>query len=569
MQVLLVLLLLLGTASSLHAQEADQLPRAVTREVVRLYDEPHALRAFERTEIARTQRVAGNVSVIDGPLFIEGRVAGRVLAINSDVILRPGARVEGDILVVGGDVEGAREADIGGEIRVYRQPLRFTRDGERIVVVSEERDPDDDTWWRRWDRRHSARTEIYPAIASAGAYNRVEGLPVNIGPVLQFRPHWGELRVQAYGVLRTASSFKGDSNSIGYDISSEFRSGARSGVRVGGSAFDVNSPVESWQLSPLEYGLAAFLFRRDYQDFHGRHGGAGFAALFDEDLGEVRVTYSHERWSPRGAYNPFTLLRGGGWRPNPVLDAGRLHLLTGTLALDTRNDDDRPWAGWLVRAEVERGTGDLTELGPTPAGTRDMAAPGRVAYTRGFLDARRYNRVGPAAQLNFRLVTGGWLGGDELPLQRRLSVSGAGALPGYDFRTPIGVEDVATCTGPVGGPPTIVSGQPALCDRIALAQVEYRGDLHFDLFGGFDWRSRDMHFRSDATWVVFADAGRGWLVGPRAGDLRYEADQLPPPGTFKADVGLGLDFGEFGVFLAKALSDGEPLNFLFRLKHRF
>ena len=62
----------------------------------------------------------------------------------------------------------------------------------------------------------------------------------------------------------------------------------------------------------------------------------------------------------------------------------------------------------------------------------DAPAPD-VAYGRGFLDVRRYNRVSPTAQVNLRLVAGGWLHGDALPAQRRLSLGGAGTLPGYDF----------------------------------------------------------------------------------------------------------------------------------------
>ena len=547
----------------------EQLPRAVTREVARLYDEPHALRGFGRTEIPVMRTVDGNVSVLEGPLFIEGRVNGRVLAINSDVILRPGARVEGDILVIGGEIEGARDAIIGGEIRVYRPALHYTRDGERIVVETDDRSDDEESWWRRWERRRRMYPRSRIVVASAGAYNRVEGLPINVGPSVELNPHWGVVRARAFAVIRTGSSFRNDSNNVGHDVALEYSSGLASGIRVGGNLFNVNAPVESWQLSRLEYGLAAFLFRRDYQDFYERHGGSGTVALFDEERGEVRLGYSHERWSPRGEHDPFALFRGGDWRPNPVMDAGRMHLVSAAAYVDTRNDDDRPWSGWYVQADLERGSGSLDALGPTPAGTRSTV-PGHVEYVRGFLDARRYNRVGPSAQLNFRLVAGGWLGGDELPLQRRLSVSGAGALPGYDFRTPIRQEDVGTCTGPVGAPPEIVTGRPALCERIALAQVEYRGDLHFDLFGGFDWRDGSSHFRNDATWVVFADAGRGWLVGERAGNLRYESTGFPHPNTFRTDIGVGLDFGDFGMFVTKALSDGgEPANFLFRLRHRF
>lgn len=567
------LLLLTAVGPLASAQErppaeraADPLPRATMREVMRLYEGPHALRVFERTEIAATQTVEGNVSVIDGPLILAGRVNGRVLAINSDVVLRPGARITGDLLVVGGDIEGEREAEIGGEIRVYRQQLRHTREGDRIVVAEPPRDPEEDSWWRRWERRRSSAGGSRFAIASAGGYNRVEGMPVNVGPALHFRRGVMDLRADAFAVLRTGSSFRGDPNDVGHDLRIEATRGRDVGARIGARAFNVNVPVEDWQLSPLEYGLSAFLFRRDYLDLYGRHGSSAYLSLFDEALGHFTLEYSHERWSPRESVEPWTLFRRDEqWRPNPRLDAARLHVVSGSARFDTRNDTDRPWAGWYVQADLERGAGDLFGPGLTPPGVR-VAPGGATSYTRGFLDARRYNRVGPGAQLNFRLVTGGWLGGDPLPLQRRLSVSGAGALPGFDFRTPIDVAgDPGTCA--VGG---AVPGNPALCERIALAQVEYRGDLHFDMFGGFDWRRDDLHFRSDPVWVAFADAGRGWLLGPQRDGMHYGSSDFPSPATFRTDLGVGLDFGEFGVFVAKSVSDGdEPLNFLFRLRHRF
>jgi hypothetical protein len=46
---------------------------------------------------------------------------------------------------------------------------------------------------------------------------------------------------------------------------------------------------------------------------------------------------------------------------------------------------------------------------------------------------------------------------------------------------------------------------------------------------------------------------------------------LPPTGSFKVDVGAGVDFGEFGVYWAKAInnSENDPVRFIVRLQHRF
>ena len=67
--------------------------------------------------------------------------------------------------------------------------------------------------------------------------------------------------------------------------------------------------------------------------------------------------------------------------------------------------------------------------------------------------------------------------------------------------------------------------------------------------------------------VVFADAGQGWLVGTGPGHV--PADRIPRFASWLVDAGLGADWSGFGIYLAKAVTTGERLRFLFRLDHRF
>jgi outer membrane protein assembly factor BamA len=190
-----------------------------------------------------------------------------------------------------------------------------------------------------------------------------------------------------------------------------------------------------------------------------------------------------------------------------------------------------------------------------------------MAYSRGFLDLRRYNRLSPEGQLNFRVVAGGWLNGDELPLQRRFSLGGPGALDGFPFRRTGSDTDVRQCSDGT----TIPLGVPAQCERMVLVQAEYRGDLWMSLFDNLHFNSwRNSGWQHRAQWVVFTDAGRGWLVGERIGDLQYPKGDLPSLGTFKTDIGVGFDAGLFGLYVAKSVSDSkEPPNFFIRVGKRF
>lgn len=162
------------------------------------------------------------------------------------------------------------------------------------------------------------------------------------------------------------------------------------------------------------------------------------------------------------------------------------------------------------------------------------------------------------------------MNGDELPLERRFSVGGVGTIPGFDFRKyQPGIVDVSQCSD--GGSPP--SGNPAQCERVALAQLEYRNELHsslLDFLNSRPIRLRGVGFTVQPTIVAFVDAGRGWLVGQPSGTLEYSSHSFPRFGTFRTDVGLGLDLGIFGIYVAKAVSSSkEPANVFLRVHRRF
>jgi hypothetical protein len=529
--------------------------------VAGLFNATTTLRATDQTEIPAGRDVEGDVAVLNGPVIIAGHVAGRVLAINADVLLRRGARIDGDLLVVGGEVEGADLATIGGEVRVYHPSLRYTMEGERLVPQLDAPEAEDQ-WWRRFERlgRDNAnRLEV----ATAGVYNRVEGLPVRIGPVLYRDQGWGHIRFLADAIVRTESSFSSSTADVGHMVLGEVRVGQRFGATVGGRLYDQVDGVESWQLSNAEVGLATFLFHRDYRDYYGRHGGQLFAALRATDNADLTLSYGDERWSSRETRDPPALFDNGlAWRANPEMDAGRFHLANLTLRIDTRNDTFNPWAGWYLLADYERGTGTIDLAGQTSPGVRAPTV-GPTRYQRAFFDMRRYNRISPISALNLRVVLGGWVSGDALPLERRLSIDGPGTVPGFDFRSG-GADDVGTCTT-VTAPP----GRPAQCERIGLAQLEYRSDIRIS-FSDVRQGERRTRFRADGAWIFFADAGRGWLVNAPGTPLNYGRRDFPPLSTYRTDLGAGLDFDVLGIYAAKALSvPQEPLNVFLRVRHRF
>jgi len=549
-----------------------QLPRDVADEVIHAFNSESTIRFSGSTRIPTARGVDGDVAVLGGPVVVGGRISGSLTVINGDVEFEPGAVVGGQVVVVGGTIRGADHASIEGEIRAYRDPLRYRRSGERLVYS-----PDGNAvplWIRQHDWNTSRGSETGVLLALGGTYNRVEGLPILFGPRADLRLS-DDLRLQAdaTAIFRT-SDISIDGSDVGYRARGELVFGGRdANVGLGIRGWDEVAPIESWPLKDFEVGWASFLLHRDYRDYYQHQGGGAYATLRLSRATSVTAEYRDQREQSLVARSPWTLFRTDeDWRPNPAITDGYYRSWVGAFRIDTRNDRGTPTAGWLVTGEYENGRGhDLT--GTTIVCVAGPCADpaivnGRLDFQRIAFDARTYLRISPTGRLNLRMAGGGWVGGGPLPLQRRLELGYPDPLPGYSFRQ-------FSC----GGSSLLIEGQPALCDRALVLQAEFRTHLGFDF--GPEWASDwgdagDEHYEpfhvSGPDLVVFGDAGRAWSVSRNgsAGPDIIPADELPALSTFKTDVGVGLDFGPLGFYLAKPLDHADrSVTFTVRMGRRF
>jgi hypothetical protein len=569
---LAALVLLLALAPGLRAQDsvividpdappADSLervgpPPAVVAELIAFYNDSGTTRVQGDVTIPSESRFEGRLALHRGNLRIAGRVEGPIAVANGTLHLLPGADVRGDILVIGGRLIRGAGARHQGRERVFWDAAPVAGTEEGLLEIRERRRPIGDLAAARTSfRTGKVRTTLM--LATGGTYNRIEGLPIVFGPKFHLRTgQRSSLGLDLDGILRTAGSESGLAD-FGYSARGEFRYGR---FGVAGRVYSELAAFEDHPLSPSESGWSAFLLQRDYRDYYDRRGYGG--EVWTQVSRALRLELSRRRDEERTvrATDPWSLFRNSDrWRRNPLIDDGH-YITTGIqLDLDTRNERYLPSTGWLIRARFEHSSsGDVAPVILPRVVRPDLPVGRRYAFDRLFFDVRRYSRITPSLRVNARLRADGWVGGDRFPVQRRVSLGGPDLLPGYDFRafdcSPSGFND-----------PSV----PALCDRVVSAQVEVRSRLGLNL--GFRTRSANGSRRfigiEEADLVLFSDVGKGWLAGSGPGQV--PVNRIPSFEEWKVDLGIGLDAGEIGAYLAKGVSEGEPVKFLVRLQRRF
>lgn len=533
-------------ATPADAQETRTLTAEDARSIVAFHNQPATIRLTGESRIPAGTEVVGDVASIGGPLIVEGEVRGTVVVINGDLRLAPDGRVSGGATVVGGRFEGELDG-VAGTTVVYREGLRFRREGDRLIAIDPRPGP------RLGTGLVTRFGRLDLTLTVDGSYNRVEGLPIAFGPRIELGSS-NPTVLDARLIYRTRSGLRIHREEFGRDIRLEQYVGGHRSVRLGVAAHQEIDPIELNGVSDAENSLSTFLLHRDYRDHYGRNGWRAYAA-YD---GRVRplqggLEYRNETHVSERPHTPWALLNNDEpWPAQPQVATGELRTVRGWLRWDTRNDRLDPATGGLISLEVEQGLeGDL-RVRVDPDESRSVGAE----FTTLRLDARRYLRFGPRTRLALRGVASGSPDDGELPPQRQHVLGGEGSLPGYDrFTFDCGARDRPLIDGfiPYYG-----------CDRTVLLQLEGRYALLDGTFSPGRWLGLDFDLLTTPELVLFADAGRAWI----------EAESLNGrdlgPRTLRYDAGVGLALGRLGLYLAFPLSEeGDGANIFVRIGPRF
>lgn len=541
--------------------DRQAMPENLIRRLLAIYNDPGTTRLWGDVDLPAESRIAGTIAVYRGSVRLAGSLDGSLTVINGSLSMLPGSSISGDVLVVGGRITADENALIGGRREEHWDAAPVVRGADGMLAQRERRRFPDLTTARRSFTAGRLRATVL--LGTEGTYNRVEGVPIVFGPQLEWRFNTQFTgRFDVRGILRTAADDDQLRDDFGYSARAELRVNGSRGMGLGVRAYSIVNEIEDHPLSRSEIGWSAFLFQRDHRDYLLQKGVTGYWYVYPARSLRLEASLRYDKEESVRANDPWSLFRNSDrWRPNPLIDDG--HYTTASLAidLDTRNDDDLPSSGWWLRLTGERSWSNDVAPIALPTSVREaIPTNGDYAFNRLKLDLRRYNRIAANLRMGARVMASGHVGGDPLPIQRRVSLGGTDLMPGYEFRAftcaPEGFNDPA---------------HPALCDRMLVAQVDFRTRL--DL--GLGYRYRDEARRQvdrfigidQADLVVFLDAGKGWLSGDGPG--RVPDDRIPSLNEWKADIGVGLDAGGVGVYLARALTDGQPVRVSLRLKRRF
>jgi hypothetical protein len=520
-------------------------------------------RGLARFNAAGTTRIWGDFALADGsgingPLGVyggdvrlAGRIAGDVVVINGDLRLEASARVEGAIVVLGGRFFPDAGARIPDDLVVYSQMAAVRRlpDGTLVTALALR---------SLRDVAGAATLQLGPVALSPrlglGTSNRVEGLPIRLGPSLRWSPEPGRVvTLDADLIIRTARDPSGIRDEFGWWARGALQQPTAGSIRLSLEGGHQVVPVADAPFESLESGLSALFLRRDYRDWYESRGVRARASWTPKPALEAAIEVARERHRSLVAVDAFSLFRGDEpWRANPLVDDGRFTDVALSVRYDTRDRTARQQTGWFAHAMVRRtGGSDLTPVLLPEVVRGSLPVDGYVAYDLQF-DARRTMRLDPRHALSLRVSGAGWIGGDPLTVQRRLAL-GNDILPGTSFRAERcdtrRREDPAT---------------PALCDRRLAVQAELRRSIGLRLGTRLGAYSLGL---DQADLVVFGDLGSAWLAGDGPG--RVPAGSIRALEEWRGDLGLGLDAGVLGVYVAKSVTDDDPIRLQFRLARRF
>jgi hypothetical protein len=353
-------------------------------------------------------------------------------------------------------------------------------------------------------------------------YNRVEGLFLGLGSPETYR--WEGRHVSLFGT--GGYGFTAHRWRYSGGIAQQIGAGT-SMIEFGAEGHNLTDTQDQWIIDEGENTLAALFLRDDYRDYYTRKGFSVWTGNYwrwrNSDL-QFRVAYLIDRYESLYQNADWAFFGGDKrFRPNPVVDEGRMKSILTTLEFHQSRGKRYFFSGWSANASAEF----------SPSGFK-----GDFDFSRYILDLRGYLSLSDYDNINVRLQAASATG--DVPVQKWFGLGGLGTLPAFGFKEFDG-------------------------NRLLLGNVEYivNGKIIDDarLFPAWLLRNVNLIFFADAGYVATVDNGQSFINGFNG----LNSD------TIRWDWGLGIGSRDGKVRLAFAWRTdvSKPVKVFIRLSRPF
>jgi hypothetical protein len=372
------------------------------------------------TVLARDEVVDSHVLVLEASARISGRIEGDVLVVDGDLFMRTRGRVSGDVVVLGGGFYDSDLAEIGGGV-TYRPNERIrvrpTAGDFEVFSVAAEREP--------FELDGTLGVQI-------PTYQRVDAVTIGWGAIARFDKVGGRPDLEgSVRFLTGPGSLEGSLRNSWYPSSR---------LRLGLHGSRETRSMDGWMRSTWYNSLATLVADDDAFNYY-RGDRAGVESEWRSK--EPPIWEDAATWSATvGAFweNATSLEARDTWalfkrdapegmpadrHPNPAVDDGSHYSLVGAFEWMKRERSGRTAFGFGLEYSID---GETPVSGPgNSAGTPEftfLMAEGRVS-------ARRVTRWGHAWDA-FVISRVGVAG--DVPGQRYSVLGGPGTIPTLPLR---------------------------------------------------------------------------------------------------------------------------------------
>lgn len=464
------------------------------------------------TTIEAKDTIHANVVVKAGDLTLHGYIDGDVLVVGGNLYVKNGAVIAGNARVINGDVIKEDGASIIGYVDKTSSSSTSYRENEKKYTRSSTRLRPN--WWL------SDETNLDNFMFR---YNRVEGIFLGLGS--EKRYYWdGRKNYSLYGSIGWGFKSHLWRGNIGLSRQFAFNDGQI--LEFGAEGHTLTDTKDQWLIGLTENTLSSILIHEDHRDYFTREGlGFNVAYSVEQDYftSQLKVEYLIDKYSSLENRTEWSIFGGDKvFRLNPAIDDGKMRSILVSFGASTTTKTIRGPEGWNAYVTAE---------------FADKNFGSDFGFNQYIADVRRFQPLGRYDNLNLRFRVGAADG--RLPLQKTFEIGGLGSLPGFPFKYEAG-------------------------NRTMLLNAEYIIDSDFldelDFWPGW--------ILSGTNFIIFSDAGVARTVSNTASITDFGGLRLS---DFRHDVGVGIGSrsGSFRLVVVWRTDQSESPRFTFRIARPF